>query len=51
MITPEDGNNLSVPLGFYPSADEPKDVVADIQSAMARKPFAAECDYHLYDTV
>ena len=51
MIVPEDGDNLSVPLGFYPSHDEPKDVVDKIKTAMDGKDFVKQNDYHLYDTV
>ncbi|RSH91368.1 hypothetical protein EHS25_009667 [Saitozyma podzolica] len=51
MIAGEDGDDLSVPLGFYPSMDEPKDVVRRIHEAMQGKPFREKCGYHLYDTV
>lgn len=50
MIVPEDGDNLAVPLGFYPSKDEPKDVVEKIEKANKEK-YGAKGDYHLYDTV
>jgi len=50
MIAPEDGDNLAVPLGFYPSHDEPKDVVAKISKVNEEK-FGKKADYHLYDTV
>ncbi|WWD03788.1 hypothetical protein V865_001844 [Kwoniella europaea PYCC6329] len=42
MIAPEDGENLTVPFGFYPSM---------IEEAIKSKPFASKSDYHLYDTV
>nr|XP_019010459.1 uncharacterized protein I206_04928 [Kwoniella pini CBS 10737]OCF49240.1 hypothetical protein I206_04928 [Kwoniella pini CBS 10737] len=48
MIAVEDGDNLTVPLGFYPSKDEPTDVVEKIQQAIKAIP---RSDYHLYDTV
>ncbi|WVW86290.1 hypothetical protein I302_108332 [Kwoniella bestiolae CBS 10118] len=51
MIAPEDGENLTVPFGFYPSMDEPKNVVEKIQKDIEGKPFAGKSDYHLYDTV
>ena len=51
MIAPEDGEQLSTPLGFYPSHDEAKDVVEKIKGSMDSKSFAKKCDYHLYDTV
>jgi hypothetical protein len=50
MIAPEDGDNLAVPLGFYPSHDEPKDVVEKI-SAINKEKFGQQSDFHLYDTV
>lgn len=50
MIAPEDGDNLTVPLGFYPSKDEPKDVVDKI-SKVDKEKFGEKSDYHLYDTV
>lgn len=50
MIAPEDGDNLAVPLGFYPSHDEPKDVVEKISKVNEDK-FGKKGDYHLYDTV
>lgn len=51
MIANEDGDKLARPLGFFPSKDEPKDVVDHIVAAMKSKPFAKECEYHLYSTV
>lgn len=51
MIANEDGDKLSRPLAFYPSMDEPKDVVKHISEQMKKKPFAEDCDYVLYDTV
>ena len=51
MISPDDGNNLAVPLAFYPSMDESRDVVEKIHEAMVAKPFAKSCDFKLYSTV
>ncbi len=51
MISPSDGQNLSVPLAFYPSVDEPRDVVESIRKDMLGKEFSGKCDYELYDTV
>ena len=51
MIAAEDGDNLSVPLGFYPSMDEPKDVVERISKSIKAKSFSSKCEFHLYDTV
>ncbi len=50
MIAPEDGENLAVPLGFYPSKDEPKDVVDQIKASNEKK-FGDKGDFKLYDTV
>ncbi|TYJ54040.1 hypothetical protein B9479_005304 [Cryptococcus floricola] len=49
MIAPEDGEKLSAPLGFYPSHDEPKDVVDKIVKGFKSKPF--DHSFTLYDTV
>ncbi|CAK9785601.1 unnamed protein product [Cutaneotrichosporon oleaginosum] len=51
MIANEDGDNLARPFAFYPSKDEPGDVVKYIAAKLKEKPFAKECDYVLYDTV
>lgn len=51
MIAPEDGANLKVPLGFFPSVDEPKEVIEKIKEAMDGKDWSDKNDYHYYDTV
>ncbi|WVN87541.1 uncharacterized protein L203_102724 [Cryptococcus depauperatus CBS 7841] len=51
MIAKNDGEKLSAKLAFYPSQDEPKDIVKEIEELIKSKPFADKCDYHLYDTV
>lgn len=51
MIASEDGDDLALPLGFYPSADEPKDVADKISAAIKAKDFKDKCEVHLYDTV
>lgn len=51
MIANEDGDNLQRPFAFYPSKDEPIDVVKYISGKMKEKPFAKQCDFVLYDTV
>ncbi|KAK6909275.1 hypothetical protein I203_103292 [Kwoniella mangroviensis CBS 8507] len=48
MIAPEDGENLTVPFGFYPSMVSR---IEKIEEAIKSKPFASKSDYHLYDTV
>lgn len=51
MIAPEDGTNLKAPLGFFPSVDEPKEVIEKIKEAMDTKEWTGKNDYHYYDTV
>lgn len=51
MIASEDGANLKVPLGFFPSIDEPKEVIQEIKGAMDKKDWSGKNDYHYYDTV
>jgi hypothetical protein len=51
MIAAEDGANLKAPLGFFPSVDEPKDVIEKIKEAMDDKEWSSKNDYHYYDTV
>lgn len=51
MIASEDGANLKVPLGFFPSIDEPKEVIQEIKVAMDKKDWSGKNDYHYYDTV
>lgn len=51
MIASEDGQNLKVPLGFFPSVDEPKEVIQEIKVAMDQKQWSGKNEYHHYDTV
>ena len=51
MIAAEDGSNLKVPLGFFPSVDEPKEVIQEVKVAMDQKDWSGKNDYHYYDTV
>lgn len=51
MIANGDGDALARPLAFYPSKDEPADVAAYIEQTIKTKPFASQCDFHLYNTV
>jgi len=51
MLSPEDGDTIAVPLGFYPSMDEPKDVVEKIHKAVEEGEFAVKCVFKLYDTM
>ena len=51
FITNADADNLAVPLGFYPSRDEPRDIIQYVTEVAATKPFAAKNDFHNFDTV
>ncbi|WOO76984.1 putative AIM2 family protein [Vanrija pseudolonga] len=51
MIAVDDGKHLDRPLAFFPSKDEPKDVIDSIVSAMQHKKFEEQCAYHFYNTV
>jgi hypothetical protein len=51
MIASEDGSNLQVPLGFFPSVDEPKEVIGSIKEEMDKKQWSDKNAYHHYDTV
>lgn len=51
MIANADGDNLARPLAFYPSKDEPNDVVEHIVTSIHQKAFKKDCDFHLYSTV
>lgn len=51
MIAAEDGGSLEVPLGFFPSVDEPKEVIQEIKVAMDKKEWSEKNEYHHYDTV
>jgi len=50
MIAKEDGDNLKQPLGFYPSADEPKDVIEYIAGVNKTK-FGEKGDFVHFSTV
>jgi len=51
FIINADADNLMVPLGFYPSKDEPNDMIQYVSSVASAKPFAAKNDFHHFDTV
>lgn len=51
MLEDADGDKLAKPIAFYPSIGEPADVVKHIAGVIERKPFAKDCDYHLYASV
>jgi dienelactone hydrolase len=48
MLSADDAKELTVPLGLYPSNDEPEDEYKKILDVVAGKPFAAKNDYHHY---
>ncbi|KAL1413288.1 hypothetical protein Q8F55_001044 [Vanrija albida] len=51
VIVVDDGKHLHRPLAFFPSKDEPKDVIDSIVGAMQGKKFEEQCAYHFYNTV
>ncbi|KAF7306597.1 Dienelactone hydrolase family protein [Mycena indigotica] len=48
MMSVGDAEKLTVPLGIYPSKDEPVDEYVKIVNSLASKPFASRCDNKLY---
>ncbi|KAI0344107.1 hypothetical protein BDW22DRAFT_1355401 [Trametopsis cervina] len=50
MLSADDAPDLRVPLGLYPSNDEPKDEAKKIVDILAKKPFAAKNDYVHFDS-
>ncbi|KAK7058344.1 hypothetical protein VNI00_001975 [Paramarasmius palmivorus] len=48
MLSAEDANKLTVPLGMYISGDEPVDEYNKIIDVLSKKPFASQCDYKNY---
>ncbi|KDQ20454.1 hypothetical protein BOTBODRAFT_40628 [Botryobasidium botryosum FD-172 SS1] len=51
FLTNEDGDKLAVPIAFYPTVDEPKDVCDHIRDAVSKKPFASKNTFHYFETV
>jgi len=51
MLSSADVGSLSVPLGLYPSKDEPMDEYNKILEIIAKKPFAAKNDHKHYSTM
>ncbi|KAF7320040.1 Dienelactone hydrolase family protein [Mycena kentingensis (nom. inval.)] len=43
-----DAEKLAIPLGIYPSKDEPQDEYLKIVNELAKKPFASKCDNKFY---
>ncbi|RPD58387.1 hypothetical protein L227DRAFT_550640 [Lentinus tigrinus ALCF2SS1-6] len=50
MLSVADVENLKVPLGLYPSNDEPVDEVKKILEAISKKPISEKSDYKHYDS-
>ncbi|EPQ61022.1 hypothetical protein GLOTRDRAFT_124758 [Gloeophyllum trabeum ATCC 11539] len=51
MLSSADVENLSIPLGLYPSKDEPTEEYNKILEIIAKKPFAAKNDHKHYTTM
>jgi len=50
MLSAGDAENLNVPLGLYPSMDEPEAEFHKIVEIMYKKPFASKNDAKIYDS-
>ncbi|KAI0793236.1 hypothetical protein C8Q75DRAFT_804052 [Abortiporus biennis] len=50
MLHAEDAQNLNVPIGLYPSNDEPENEFHKMVEIMKKKPFADKNDYKKYDS-
>ncbi|KAI0651509.1 Alpha/Beta hydrolase protein [Trametes meyenii] len=50
MLSHGDVTELKVPLGLYPSNDEPVDESKQILEIVSKKPFSDKSDYKLYDS-
>ncbi|KAI0076229.1 hypothetical protein K474DRAFT_1691426 [Panus rudis PR-1116 ss-1] len=50
MLSAGDAENLKVPLGLYPSNDEPKEEYEKIVDVLKKKPFADKSDWKWYDS-
>ncbi|TRM60163.1 hypothetical protein BD626DRAFT_505685 [Schizophyllum amplum] len=48
MLSAEDASKLTIPLGIYPSNDEPKEEYEKILDVLSKKPFAAKVDGKYY---
>ncbi|KAF8575506.1 alpha/beta-hydrolase [Ramaria rubella] len=51
MLDVKDADNLAVPLGLFPSGDEPIEEYEKIIKEIAKKPFASKNAYKLYPTM
>ncbi|KAI0735540.1 Alpha/Beta hydrolase protein [Earliella scabrosa] len=50
MLSHNDVKDLTIPLGLYPSQDEPVDESKQILEIISKKPIADKSDYKLYDS-
>ncbi|CEL52172.1 putative AIM2 family protein C30D10,14 OS=Schizosaccharomyces pombe (strain 972 / ATCC 24843) GN=SPBC30D10.14 PE=3 SV=1 [Rhizoctonia solani AG-1 IB] len=51
MLDVKDANNLKVPLGIFPSKDEPLDEYEKIIKSISNKPFASKNAYKVYSNM
>ena len=50
MLSHDDIQHLNIPLGLYPSNDEPTDEVNKMREIISKKPISAKSDYKHYDS-
>ncbi|KAH9927519.1 Alpha/Beta hydrolase protein [Epithele typhae] len=50
MLSHGDVTNLAIPLGLYPSKDEPEEESKQIMEIISKKPIKDKSDYKLYDS-
>jgi dienelactone hydrolase len=51
MISPQDAEGLSIPLGLYVSKDEPRDEFDKVVSVLSKKSYAAKVDSKYYSNM
>lgn len=50
MLAHDDIQHLNIPLGLYPSNDEPDDEVKKMLEIISKKPISAKSDYKHYNS-
>ena len=50
MLSHADVGSLTIPLGLYPSNDEPVDEIKQILEIISKKPISEKSDYKHYDS-
>ena len=50
MLSHDDVTELNIPLGLYPSNDEPVDEIKQILEIISKKPISEKSDYKHYDS-